>query len=108
LKKFVEGIKQNDFSWGHTTVLRGVFGDSLMVTELQGAHEVLAGIPIHTGDGSGWESMWVVVVVLGPMSNGVVVLKKGVNDIGMSTAELVAFMPDGIAFVSNVDHEKNH
>jgi hypothetical protein len=52
--------------------------------------------------------MRVVVMIFGPIASGVVVLKKGINDIGMSTAELVAFMPDGVAFVTNVDHGGNH
>ena len=39
----------------HTTVFRSVFGDSPAVTEFQGSHEVFACVPIHIGDGSGWD-----------------------------------------------------
>jgi hypothetical protein len=91
----------------HTTVFRGMLGDSLAVAQFQRAHEVLASIPVDIGDGVGWESTGVAVVIFGPIISGVVVLKKGINDIRMSTAEIVAFMPNGVAFVSNVDHGGN-
>ena len=72
----------------HTTVFRSVFGDPPAVTELEGSHEISACIPVHIGDGLGWDSAGVVVVVLGPIVDGVVVFQNGINDVGMGTAEL--------------------
>ena len=92
----------------HTTVSRGVLGDWSAVTQCQRAHGVLASIPVDIGDGIGWESTRVVVMIFGPTVSGVMVLKEGINDIRMSTAELVALMPNGVAFVSNVEHWGNH
>ena len=77
-----------------TTVFGGMFGDPPAVTELEGSHEVSACIPVHIGDGLGWDSTGVVVVIFGPIIDCVVILQDGIDDIGMGTAEFVSFMPD--------------
>ena len=91
-----------------TTVFGSMFGDSPAITEFQGSHEVSACIPVHIGDGLGWNLAWVVVVVLGPIVDGVVVFQNGVNDVGVGAAELLAFVPNGIALIRNVDHGRDH
>ena len=78
----------------HTTVFRSVFGDSPAVTELEGSHAISACIPVHIGDGLGWDSTGMVVVVVGPIIDCVVILQDGIDDVGMGTAEFVSFMPD--------------
>ena len=88
----------------HTTVFGSMFGDPAAIAEVEGSHEVSACIPIHVGDGLWWNSAWVVVVVLGPIVDGVVVFQNGVNDIGVGAAELLALVPNGIALIRNVDH----
>ena len=92
----------------HTTVFRSVFGDSPAITEFQGSHEVFACIPIHIGDGIGWDSAWVILVIIAPIVDCVVIFQKGINDIGVGTVELLAFMPNAIAFIGNVEHWGNH
>ena len=77
-----------------TTVFGGMFGDPPAVTELEGSHEVSACIPVHIGDGLGWDSTGVVVVIFGPIIDCVVILQDGIDDVGMGTAEFVSFMPD--------------
>jgi hypothetical protein len=91
----------------HTTVFRSVFGDSPAITELQGSHEVFACVPIHIGDGLGRNSMRVVVVILAPIVDCVVIFQNGVNNVGVGAAELLAFMPNGIAFIGNVEHGRD-
>ena len=77
-----------------TTVFRSMFGDASTITEFQGSHEVSACIPVHIGDGLGWDSTGMVVVIFGPIIDCVVILQDGINDVGMGTAEFVSFMPD--------------
>ena len=77
-----------------TTVFGGMFGDPPAVTELEGSHEVSACIPVHIGDGLGWDSTGVVVVIFGPIIDCVVILQDGIDDVGMGTAEFVSFVPD--------------
>lgn len=77
-----------------TTVFGGMFGDPPAVTELEGSHEVSACIPVHIGDGLGWDSTGMVVVIFGPIIDCVVILQDGIDDVGMGTAEFVSFMPD--------------
>ena len=92
----------------HHSFQKRVWGFASAITELQGSHEVSACIPIHIGDGLGWNSTRVVVVILAPIVDCVVIFQNGVNDIGVSTAELLAFVPNGIAFISNVEHGRDH
>ena len=54
----------------HTTVFRGVFGDSLAVTQIQRSHDIFASIPVNIGDGIGWELTRVVVMIFGPIVSG--------------------------------------
>ena len=91
-----------------TTVFGGMFGDPPAVTELEGSHEVSACIPIHVGDGLWWNSAWVVVVILAPIVDCVVIFQNGINDVGVGAAELLAFVPNGIALIRNVDHGRDH
>jgi hypothetical protein len=47
-------------------------------------------------------------MILAPIIDCVVIFQKGINDIGVGAAELLAFMPNGIAFISNVEHGRDH
>jgi hypothetical protein len=87
----VVGLFVSVFQSGtHSTVLRGMFGDSVAVAKLQGGCEILASIPVNSGDGGGGQLTWVQCVILSPMVKGVVILKNGTNEVRVNTTSLLS------------------
>jgi hypothetical protein len=65
-----------------------MFGELSTITELQGGHEFLAGIPVNGGDGSGRKATKVESVIHGPVVEDVMVFQERTNNVGACTAQL--------------------